>query len=65
MKKNDLIFYAIAIIIIIGFILGGMYALRFFNAATLHTQIINPKAGIECIVVSASDSTSVDCWKSL
>ena len=63
--KDQIIFYALASIVVIGLILGGMYVLRFFNAATLHTQIINPKPGIECVVVSASDSTSVDCWKAL
>ena len=57
--------YALGLVAVIGLILGSMYVLRFFNAATLHTQLINPKPGIECVVVSASDSTSVDCWKEL
>ena len=55
----------ILVVVAVGFILGAMYINRAFNAATLHTQIIKPKAGIECVVVSASDSTSVDCWKAL
>ncbi len=49
----------LAIVLFIGF----MLLMRSFNAATLHTQIVNPTSGIECVVVSASDSTSVDCWK--
>jgi len=63
--KDNIISVVIAVVVVIGLILGGMYVLRFFNAATLHTQIITPKAGIECVVVSASDSTSVDCWETL
>lgn len=61
--KNNILLYLIVFVVIIGFILGAMYFTRFFNAATLHTQIINPKNGVECVVVSATDSTSVDCWK--
>ena len=63
--KDNIILGVIAVVVVIGLILGGMYVLRFFNSATLHTQIITPKAGIECVVVSASDSTSVDCWETL
>jgi len=63
--KEKVILCVIAVVVVIGLILGGKYVLRFFNAATLHTQIITPKAGVECVVVSASDSTSVDCWKAL
>ena len=65
MKKDELIFYVLAAVVVIVLILGGMYVLRFFNAATLHTQVINPKPGVECVVVSANESTSVDCWKAL
>jgi len=63
--KEQIILGVVGVVVVVGLILGGMYVLRFFNAATLHTQIITPKAGIECVVVSASDSTSVDCWKAL
>lgn len=63
--KEKFIPGVIAVVIVIGLILGFMYILRFFNAATLHTQVITPKVGIECVVVSASYSTSVDCWKTL
>lgn len=63
--KENIILGVIGVVVVVGLILGGMYVLRFFNAATLHTQIIKPKAGVECVVVSASDSTSVDCWKAL
>jgi hypothetical protein len=52
-------------IMFIGMGLGVMYFSRFFNAATLHTQVIEPRPGVECVVVSATDSTSVDCWKTL
>lgn len=63
--KDKLIIGAILPVVAIGLILAAMYAIRAFNAATLHTQIITPKLGVECVVVSASESISVDCWKSL
>ena len=63
--KYSIILGLIGVVVAVVLILGLMYVLRFFNAANLHTQIITPKAGIECVVVSASDSTSVDCWKVL
>lgn len=55
--------YVGGIIFLIIMIVGMMFFSRVFNAATLQTQVINPKNGIECVVISASDSTSVDCWK--
>jgi hypothetical protein len=66
MKSNENIgVIAISTVVVIGLVLGVMYVSRAFNAATLHTQVINPKPGIECVAVSASDSISVDCWESL
>lgn len=62
-KKEDLITWVFVSFVVVGFLLGFMYFSRFFNAATLHTQVINPKPNVECVVVSATDSTSVDCWK--
>ena len=51
--------------VIIGLIIVALlaFASRWFNASTLQTKIINPKPGIECVIVSATDSTSIDCWK--
>ena len=63
--KEQIIIMVVGVVIVIGLVLGGMYFLRFLSAATLHTQVITPKHGIECVVVSATDSTSVDCWKTL
>jgi len=63
--KEKIILGVVVTIVVIGLILCGMYFMRFFSAATLHTQVIKPRPGIECVVVSATDSTSVDCWKEL
>jgi hypothetical protein len=63
--KEQIIIGIVGVVGVIGLVFGGMYLLRFFNAATLHTQVINPKPGVECVVVSAADSTAVDCWKTL
>lgn len=53
----------LGIIFIAGVLIGLMYISRSFNAATLHNNVINPKPGIECVVVSSDESLSVDCWK--
>lgn len=63
--KEQTIIGIIGVVIVIGLVLGSIYFLRFLSAATLQTQVITPKPGIECVVVSATDSTSVDCWKAL
>jgi hypothetical protein len=63
--KEQIAFVVVGVVVIVGVFLGIMYFLRFFSAATLHTQLITPKPGIECVVISATDSTSVDCWKAL
>jgi len=65
MGKEKVITGIIVTVAIIGLVLGFMYFARFFNAATLHTQVIEPAPNVQCVVVSASDSTSVDCWKIL
>lgn len=62
--KDKVLFAIIGIVVVSGLVLGLMYFVRFFNAATIHTQVINPRPGVECVVVSATDSTSVDCWVS-
>lgn len=61
--KAHIILAVMALTFVGMIVVGGMYMMRAFNAATLHTQIITPKQGVECVVVSAADSTSVDCWK--
>ena len=63
--KEKIILGIIGTLVVTGLILGIMYGYRFLSAATLHTQVINPRPGIECVVVNATDSTSVDCWKTL
>lgn len=40
-----------------------MFAIRWFNATTIQSKVIEPKPGVECVVVSSTDGTSVDCWK--
>ena len=62
--KDKILLSVIGIVAMIGLVIGVMYFVRFFNAATLHDQVINPRPGVECVIVSASDSISVDCWKS-
>jgi hypothetical protein len=60
--KNKVIISVVGVIILASLFMIFMYGLRFLNAATLQTKVINPKPGVECVVVSATDSTSVDCW---
>lgn len=63
--KNNIILSLVGTVVVIGLIIGGNAASRFFNVTTLHTQTITPKTGVECVVVITSHSASVDCWKVL
>ena len=54
------------LVAVLGFVVFSVLILlgvKFFNSATLQTKMITPKEGVECVVVSSTDSTSVDCWK--
>ena len=62
MNKETLMFVALGVFVV-AVVSAGIYFSRIINAATLQTQIVKPKEGIECVVISAADSTSVDCWK--
>jgi len=42
--------------------LGAMYLGKKFSDSISEYEVINPKPGVECIVVSRSFNTSVDCW---
>ena len=64
--SQNIIDGAVFCVLVAGFvfvlIVGVMHFVRYFNAATLHTQVISPVPHVECLIVSATDSTSVDCW---
>ncbi|MCP3698968.1 MAG: hypothetical protein GY920_10500 [Aliivibrio sp.] len=62
MNKDNLMFIGLAVVVV-AVVSAGIYFSRIINSATLQTQIVKPKEGIECVVISAADSTSVDCWK--
>lgn len=55
--------YASCVALALGAVFVIAMLTKWLNASALQTQIINPKPGIECVIVSATDSTSVDCWK--
>ena len=57
--------WLLVVLAFVGFVIGANYLMRTVNASTLHTQVINPVNGVQCVVVSATESTSVDCWKVL
>ena len=61
--KEEWIVIIAGIVLLIAIVLGSYLLVRWFNQATINHQIIQPKAGIECVVVTATDSSSVDCWK--
>ncbi len=62
MNKETLMFVGVGVFVV-AVVAAGIYFSRIINAATLQTQIVKPKDGVECVVISAADSTSVDCWK--
>ena len=60
--KGKLI-YAAIIIAMLGFPFVLMYGTRGFYSAIVQHQLITPKEGVECVVVSTMDGVSVNCWK--
>jgi len=65
MSKEDYINIAkyIAVMIVLYFCIwtGG----KLFADSVSDYEIIKPKEGVECVVVSRMFNTSVDCWKSI
>jgi len=62
-SERKIIVFRVVGLVCLGLVLGVMYASGSSKAATLHTQVIKPRPNVECVVVSATESTSVDCWK--
>ena len=62
MKSEIAIFVVIIfILVLLGF---GVYFLSYkVNQSMVSHKLISPKDGVECVVVTAKDSSSVDCWK--
>ncbi len=63
MDKDEIIGvvkYVVVVVVMTGFVWGlGKLAADSMSDMT----IINPKPGVECVVVSRMFNTSVDCWK--
>ena len=55
--------FGIAPALIIVLVVWGLGSL--FAKTVSDYEVISPKEGIECIVVSRMFNTSVDCWKEL
>lgn len=58
--------FAPAIIsIIVALTLVGciMITIKWVNAATVQNKLITPRPGVECVVVTSTDSVAVGCWK--
>jgi len=52
--------HIVFIIVLYGFIWAGG---KVFADAVSDYEMITPKDGVECVVVSRMFNTSVDCWK--
>lgn len=57
--KNAAIYISVMLIMVA--CMWGMGKL--FSDSISDYEVINPKDGIDCIVVSRMFNTSVDCWK--
>lgn len=61
-KLQDLFIYLVILVVFIGAMLALASGYRWFSSATMPQQIISPRAGIECLVVSGSDGVGVSCY---
>lgn len=52
---------AVALIIVFALVFG----VRWLNSATIQHQLITPRKGIECVIVSSTDGAAVACWNAL
>lgn len=50
--------YAFIIVILLAFV----YGFRHFSQATMPSNLVSPRPGIECYVVSGSDGVAVSCY---
>ena len=65
MAKEDILYvvkYIAIMVVVFAFIWG---AGKIFADSVSDYEVIKPKDGIECVVVSRMFNTSVDCWKEL
>ena len=62
-KQKEYAAIAAGMTIIMIAIFTVMLFIRWFNSKTIQHSVINPKPGIECVVVSTTDGASVDCWR--
>lgn len=54
----------VVVIFILALLGFGAYFLSYkVNQSMVSHKLISPKNGVECVVVTAKDSSSVDCWK--
>lgn len=61
--KDKIILGFIAFVATVLLVVGTMFLLRAVNSAALHTKVIQPQKGVECVVVSSTESIAVSCWK--
>lgn len=54
---------AAAMIGIVAFLIGVVFIIRLFSAATVQDRVVAPRPGIECLVVSAHDGVGVSCYQ--
>lgn len=54
--------YIAGVVAVIFFIWLFMMGLRWFNATTVQHNVIQPKDGVECVIVTTTDGAAVHCW---
>lgn len=63
MKKETVIGWLTYIVLMIIMVLCMWGAGKLFADSVSDHELIQPKPGVECVVVSRMFNTSVDCWK--
>ena len=58
MKENIIKLLSVILMVLVVWGLGN-----FFSNSVEQHKIVEPVDGIECIIVSRSFNTSVDCWR--
>ena len=63
MSKDDIKNVALYIALMVLVTVSIWWVGSFFAKSVSDYEVISPKEGVQCVVVSRMFNTSVDCWK--
>lgn len=59
-KHNVMV--AVLVLAFIVVLAAVLFAFRWFSQATMPQDVVSPRPGIECLIVSGSDGVGVSCY---